>query len=73
MADVNAQHLDEQGDDGLIRVRLPRGIVVVLTPQEFARAVQRGKTERRAAAHAHRTQQMKAREEAQALGWISAP
>jgi hypothetical protein len=35
-------------DDSCIRVRLPKGVLLVLTRHEFARALKRGKAERRA-------------------------
>jgi hypothetical protein len=68
---MDVQQLDEQGADGLIRLTLPRGTLVVLTPHEFARALKRGKAERRATDRAARTQQTNASNEAQALGWIT--
>jgi len=69
---MDVQQLDDAGADGLIRLRLPRGTLVVLTPHEFARALKRGKTERRGADRAGRVHQTNARNEAQALAWITA-
>jgi hypothetical protein len=67
---MDARHVDVTGEGGLIRLTLPRGVLVILTPQEFARALKRGKSGRRAASHAARVQQTHARDEAQTLGWI---
>jgi hypothetical protein len=68
---MDVHQIDDTGADGLIRLTLPRGTLVVLTPQEFARALKRGKGERRQAVHAHRVQQTHARDEAQRLNWIA--
>jgi hypothetical protein len=67
---MDVQHLDEISADGLIRLRLPRGTLVVLTSHEFVRALKRGKAERRAADHTARVQQTSAKGEAQSLDWI---
>jgi hypothetical protein len=69
---MDIQQLDEGSADGLIRLRLPRGTLVVLTPHEFARALKRGKIECRAADHAARAQQTNAASEVQTLDWIAA-
>jgi len=67
---MDVQHWHETENDGLIRLRLPRDILVILTPHEFARALKRGKLERRAADRATRAQHMSARDEAQRLDWL---
>jgi hypothetical protein len=67
---MDVQHVDETSTDGLIRLTLPRGTLVVLTPHEFARALKRGKIERRGAGRSARAQQANARDEAQRLGWL---
>jgi len=45
---MDAQRLPD-APDGLIRLRLPKGMLLVLTPQEWRAGLKRGKAERRAA------------------------
>jgi hypothetical protein len=67
---VNIRRLKE-GVDPWVRLQLPKGVLVVLTFEEYATALYRGKMERRAHRRARHTQQTQATQEASALVWIT--
>lgn len=59
-----------QETDGRIRLRLPKGTILVLTVDEYRRAVKRGKAEYRARQQAAREEADHAKHEAKRLDWI---
>lgn len=61
----------KQRQDAFVRLRLPKGVLVVLTVNEYTTALYRGKMERRAQRRARHAQQHGARRDAAALAWIT--
>jgi hypothetical protein len=59
------------GQDAFVRLRLPKGVLVVLTLDEYATALYRGKMERRAQRRALHAHQLSVQQEATALAWIT--
>jgi hypothetical protein len=56
--------------DQWIRLELAKGVLLLLTQDEYVTALQRGKAERRAVARAKRLAQTNATQEAKRLQWI---
>jgi len=56
--------------DQWVRLELAKGVLLLLTQDEYVTALQRGKAERRAVAHAKRLAQTNATQEAKRLQWI---
>lgn len=54
-----------------IRLRLGKGVLLILTLEEYVTALQRGKMERRAARRQAHMAQTETRREADALAWIT--
>lgn len=57
-------------DTGDVRLHLGKGILLILTPAEYVRGLNKGKAERRAARHARELERQLARVEAQCLDWL---
>lgn len=54
-----------------VRLLLGKGVLLILTVDEYVRALNKGKAERRAQRRARHQQQLQAQQEAQALTWIT--
>ena len=67
---MNVRRLKEGGDPW-VRLQMAKGVLVVLTFEEYATALYRGKMERRAHRRARHGQQAQARQDATALAWVT--
>ena len=56
--------------NGYVRLILAKGVLVILTVEEYARALYRGKIERRAQRRQRHNIQAQARQDAARLAWI---
>jgi hypothetical protein len=60
----------KDGQDAWVRLHLHKGVILVLTLEEYATALYRGKMERRAQRRALHAQQTQARRDSTVLAWI---
>jgi hypothetical protein len=67
---MRATRLKGQGG-GEIRLVLPKGVLVILTTDEYVRALNRGKAVRRAERQARHLAQHQARRDAERLAWVT--
>jgi hypothetical protein len=67
---MHATRLKRQGT-GDVRLLLPKGVLVILTTDEYVRALGRGKAVRRAERQARHLAQHQARRDAETLAWIT--
>jgi hypothetical protein len=65
---MNATRL--KSADGLVRLQLPKGVLLILTPEQYVAALQRGKAERRQERRRRHHERLQARQEAATLAWL---
>jgi hypothetical protein len=58
--------------DGLVRLPVGKGAVLILTVDEYVRGLNRGKQERRAASRTTHVDKQRADRDAHTLAWITA-
>lgn len=67
---MNARRLPQDVKDGVVRLTLGKGVLLILPVDVFVDGLQRGKLERRTQRRTQHQQRQQARSEAQALAWL---